>query len=352
MGRSQSLNEALKGAGLVSGASLIVGVAAGFVAGFVFGVSAEPAFAANSTSSSSGNHARNSHSANLQKKRAAASLLSAPMQAKEDYVRTQHSPPVAPTIENNHTRARRFLKEGARLHRIGEYADAERLFRESVALDPRNADAFYNLGALAEGRGDFVDALGQYRAALHIQPNDKSLKDAVESMEVRLAAGQGVHASPSDSDRNTFKYPSRMFSNPNPVATFSNPSPVATISNPDTLPPFSDLPVLGVSTPDAPAIATYNDPAPILPANNNGPFQLQSSQNTLAPTLVSTGSASPNFGMLNVRPPSLPSVMPVSQPSRNRRVAGATLNAAMRFGMRAALSGTGLHCPACHWLRF
>jgi hypothetical protein len=316
-------------------------------------------------------------SSKQESKAAAASLMAPPMKASLDEsiptanVRMQRSPSVAPTIENNKTRSRRFLKEGARLHRMGEYADAERLFKEAVALDPRNPDAFFNLGALSEGRGDLVDALSQYRSGLHLMPNDKALKEAVASMESRLAAGQGHVASRHSSelyansargesgyggsrgensveeesdpygssalreaDRyGRFRTPANMFTNPNPTVGFSDP------------------PVLGVAAPNIPQVPQFSDPPPILPADSNGPFQLSSTQNTA----LGSGGSYGNPGTYNVLNSSVPPTLQVSQPSGNgagRRVAGATLNAALRVGMRAALSGTGLHCPACRWLRF
>lgn len=287
-----------------------------------------------------------SHAVTTQdKKRAAASLMSPPMQASLD----ERPPAAAPAVETNKTRSKRFLKEGARLHRIGEYADAERLFKQAVAMDPRNPDAFFNLGALAEGRGDLVDALTQYRAGLALMPHDKSLKDAVESMETRLASGANQHNEPDSfgdsagygSDRaradisrwsGNFRYPPTMFGNPNPTAEFSEP------------------PVLGVSAPDPPLLSQSSDPAPVMPVGTNGPFQLSSTQNAA----LANGGRMGNIGTYNVMNSNPAPTLSVSQPSRSggRRVAGATFNAALRVGVRAALSGTGLHCPACHFLRF
>jgi len=282
-----------------------------------------------------------------EKKRAAASLMS-PMKASLD----EAKPRTAPPVETNKMRSKRFLKEGARLHRIGEYADAERLFKQAVAMDPRNPDAFFNLGALAEGRGDLVDALTQYRAGLALMPQDKSLKEAVDSMESRLASGQGSvnaqmnsseytgNSSDGGADRgrtdigrwsSNFRHPPTMFSNPNPTAEFSEP------------------PLLGVNAPETPQLSQFSDPPPVLPATSNGPFQLSSTQNA---ALAGVGGT--NVGTYNVLNSSPPPTLSVSQRpgGGGRRVAGATLNAALRVGVRAALSGTGLHCPACHFLRF
>lgn len=264
-------------------------------------------------------------SSTLAKKQAAANLMT-PMKPTLD-----ETPVPAP--ESNKTRSRRFLKEGARLHRLGEHAEAERLFKNAVALDPRNPDAFYNLGALAEGRGDLVDALTQYRAGLHLLPDDKALKEAVESMETKLSAGQGRIANRSESasaSEENFRYPPTMFSNPNPTTNFREP------------------PLLGVSAPISPQVAQFSDPPPVIPAGGNGPFQLSSTQNTAIGTAGSGG-----IPVYNVSNGSLPPTLSVGRsPGNGRRVAGAALNTALRVGIGAALSGTGLHCPACRWLRF
>lgn len=276
-------------------------------------------------------------SATIAKKKAAASLLSAPMTAKIDdgsSLKKEHIPHVAPPVETPRSRARSYLKEGARLHRIGEYAQAERLFREAIALDPRNADGFFNLGALAEGRGDLISALSQYRAGLTIQPNDAALKEAVQAIEKRLAAGESASAPPHVANERdgAFRMPERNF--------YGGEQNVTSAGSP----------LLSVATPNLPAVPQYSDPLPVLPIDNTvGPFQLHSSQNAI------TGGAN-NFGVLNANAGvgSMPApTLPVRQGNGNgRRVAGAALSAILNIGMRTALQGSGVHCPACRWLRF
>ena len=61
--------------------------------------------------------------------------------------------------------------------------EAEVLFKEVLSHDPRNVDAFYDLGAIAESRGDLIGALSNYHAALALRPGDKELKEAVSSTE-------------------------------------------------------------------------------------------------------------------------------------------------------------------------
>ncbi len=82
--------------------------------------------------------------------------------------------------------AAKLLKEGMEAHRRGEDAKAEQLFKRVVLLEPRNPDGYYNLGALAENKKDLAGALMSYRAALNLSPNDRELKEAVDSVESML----------------------------------------------------------------------------------------------------------------------------------------------------------------------
>lgn len=278
-------------------------------------------------------------------KKKAAALLSAPMSAKVDdgssLKKHEQAPPVAPPIENGKARARTYLKEGARLHRIGEYAEAERLFREAIALDPRNADGFFNLGALAEGRGDLIAALSQYRAGLTIQPNDGALKEAVQAIETRLAAGESAaspHVAGSAREGGAFRLPERNFYGGD--AKTDNPYTPA---------------LLSVTTPNLPAVPQYSDPVPVIPVDTVGPFQLHSSQNAITAGAnnfgvlnASAGSINANMGVGSMPAP----ILTVRQGGNSRRAAGAAFGAALNIGMRAALSGSGMRCPACRWLRF
>ncbi len=79
-----------------------------------------------------------------------------------------------------------LLARGAALHREGKVEEAEAIFRDVLAHDPRNVDAFYDLGAIAEGRGDLIGALSDYRAALALRAGDRELQEAVTSTEATL----------------------------------------------------------------------------------------------------------------------------------------------------------------------
>ncbi len=278
---------------------------------------------------------------NQAKKRAAASLLGSPMQAKyDDYRPTSRdsSPSTAPNFRSARAaRCKQLLKEGSRHHSSGNLQEADRCFREAVVLDPRNADCFYNLGALAEGRGDFIDALTQYRAGLAMLPQDKSLLEAVEAMETRLTSGDSKDL--AQRRPSSFSYPPRMFTAPayDPPVLGVRPSDV----------PTYDPPVLGVRQSDAPILEQAQDRPPLLPVDSNGPFQLQTSQNS---AMGNTGSGALNSGLsiVNSRPP----VVGVQQPAFRRRATGAAFSTILNVGLSTALRGSGLHCPACRFLRF
>ncbi|MGD9685136.1 MAG: tetratricopeptide repeat protein, partial [Candidatus Obscuribacterales bacterium] len=106
----------------------------------------------------------------------AGSGLQAPLKAQMDILETPQQ------------KALKALKEGAALHSAGDLEGAERRFRQAASLDPDNPDSFFNLGALAEGRGDLDGALTLYQNGLRLSPRDNSLKQAVDSINGRLAA--------------------------------------------------------------------------------------------------------------------------------------------------------------------
>lgn len=214
-------------------------------------------------------------------------------------------------------RARMLLKAGARIHQQGNTAQAEKLFRQAIALDPANADAYFNLGALAEGKGDLVTALGQYRAGLALRQNDPELKEAVRSMEGKL------RASVKETDE---------FRHPEPIFTVSDRyAPVLEQRVPE-------FPLLNAGEPDSPAL----DSTPLSQHNNTGgPFQLNANTSQLNVPL-SLRQPDPLLVNQPVRP-----VQSVSQRSKTR----GALNVLLTVGANAAMRGAGLHCPRCSLLR-
>ena len=59
-----------------------------------------------------------------------------------------------PVAETSPSLAAQVFVEAVRYHQAGQTAAAEALYRAIPVLNPRHAEAFYNLGVLLQGRGD------------------------------------------------------------------------------------------------------------------------------------------------------------------------------------------------------
>lgn len=233
---------------------------------------------------------------------------------------------------NNATKAKiqEMLVSGARLHREGNLLEAENTFRNVIGLDPKNVDAFYNLGALAEGRGDLVTALGHYRAAQALKPDDRQISEAVKSTEKAITTKQTIL----------------------PLAPPYQAAPAPPLVG---TPPFLGTPVLGAPVGTFSGVPEYNAPVLALPSSVEPPitsdgqiFQLSSNRNAATPPVVGVQPMAQPPQTLPVMPPVQPVAAPVRPPSVGRAIARQTLNMAASYALR----GTGLHCPICHFLRF
>lgn len=184
------------------------------------------------------------------------------------------------------------LEAAVKLHHNGKTFEAEQSLRKILEENPKNADAFFSLGAIAESRGDFRAALEYYTTAMQYNPNDSEAKDAVADLSRRLTSQQSSAEQP----------------------VFSNPL-AATVPAPQ---------------PSAPGVPVLQGRAWDVNANANA-------------------NASPDrfrgHAPLSVTLPTVPTAN-VSQNGRPNTFARALTRAAVG----AALSGTGLHCPMCHIL--
>ncbi len=192
-----------------------------------------------------------------------------------------------------------ILRYGTRKHAQGNLAEAEAAFKHVLSRDPQNVDAFFDLGALAEQRGDLFTALSDYRAALALHPGDAQIKEAVASVEAAIKQG--------------------------PAFAFDQPRSV--------LPAASDS-----------RLSTE-------PYQQDGVFQLSSSQADLLAGASGNAPANLNIPVAPspVIPVSTPPVVGVAAgPSPFRSAANGILNTGLNLGLRAA----GLHCPICHMVRF
>ena len=224
-------------------------------------------------------------------------------------------PPAAPSIASTmnktgfNLQARDLLRDGLRQYASGQYREAEDTFRRVLTVDPRNADAFYNLGSLAERNHDYVVALTNYRAALTFNPTDKDYIAAVTAMERQLSS-----LKPTSS-------------------TFTSPTRTATLGH-------FQVPV-DAATSSAPLTAS----SPIGAATGQ-PFQLSGTQNDV---LMNTTQFNNNnyTPTMNVNQQTPPPTMGVGQQAPKK---GGGFGKVMNVGMRAALYSSGLHCPICRMM--
>jgi len=67
--------------------------------------------------------------------------------------------------------AAQVFVEAVRYHQTDQIAEAETLYRAILILDPRHAEASYNLGVLLQTRGNLADAALAYRHAIALRPD-------------------------------------------------------------------------------------------------------------------------------------------------------------------------------------
>lgn len=61
-------------------------------------------------------------------------------------------------------------------------SEAQKVFQQILKLDPKNADAYFNLGVIAEREEKLEQALRYYNQALHFNPKDSDLKQAIKEI--------------------------------------------------------------------------------------------------------------------------------------------------------------------------
>jgi len=212
--------------------------------------------------------------------------------------------------------AKNLLRQGLKLHAQGQTQQAERLFRRVLAVDPRNADAFFNLGSLAEARKDLITALTDYRAALNLKPGEHDFQTAVSAIERELNENSNDNLGAGEPSSQRFSAP-----------TFA---PDTAIAAPDTAMAAADTPIVGTGS----ALT---------------PFQLKSAQNNAAllnlqPSMVPSMNMPSNMvPSMNVSSPLATPTLNVSSPTRNH----STFSAVLSIGAGLVLRGSGLHCPIC-----
>lgn len=91
------------------------------------------------------------------------------------------------------------LEEAMQLYSEGRVGEAESAFHTIIARDPRNADAYYNLGVIQEGKNDLPGALSSYRKAQELSPAVADYKSAVNSLEMKLGPAYALNKAPASS---------------------------------------------------------------------------------------------------------------------------------------------------------
>lgn len=92
-----------------------------------------------------------------------------------------------PDYANAADKAKDLLRQALKSYAEGNTALAESNFKKVLTIDHANTDAYYNLGAIAESRGDLATALNYYQSALKINPADTDLDNAVTTVQSKLA---------------------------------------------------------------------------------------------------------------------------------------------------------------------
>lgn len=214
----------------------------------------------------------------------------------------------------------RLLRYGAESHRRGELTLAEEIFRQVLSKDPRNSDAYFNLGALAEGRGDYVAALGHYSAASLFNPGDSQIAEARAAMESAIRSN-----------------------GPNSPLQIRTAGPVpAPAYSRQMQAPASGADVVLLDSQSAQSAQTD-----LGVAQAGKVFQLRSNQDALLPPVLGVSPSQTVAPQIPIQP-----AAPISMPqSKSNRAARAVLGTALNIGASYALRGTGLHCPVCRLVR-
>jgi Tfp pilus assembly protein PilF len=106
----------------------------------------------------------------------------------------------ADEAEKSHRRALEADREGCAaacqfgyfLLRADRKDEAGAVFEQSINKDPRCANAWFGLGLLAEGKGDYRTALRNYDRTLIYNPSD--LEACLRSANIMISRGDTVHA--------------------------------------------------------------------------------------------------------------------------------------------------------------
>lgn len=81
---------------------------------------------------------------------------------------------------------KKLLRDALQKHNQGDMNGAKQLFKRVLTIEPRNSDANFNLGAMAEDAGDLQAAQGYYKAASLASPNDADIREALAAVNDKM----------------------------------------------------------------------------------------------------------------------------------------------------------------------
>ena len=88
----------------------------------------------------------------------------------------------------NGTRVRQLLDQAEAQEKAGDQEAAKTTLQKVLDEDPKNAEAYFELGTIAQTQSDFAAALADYQAAEALNPRDKKARAAVKSMQNKMTS--------------------------------------------------------------------------------------------------------------------------------------------------------------------
>jgi len=85
-----------------------------------------------------------------------------------------------------------LIQEAMQQYSSGDLVAAEKTFKRALVVDKNNADAYFNLGVLYEGKNDMQRALENYTKAQALNPSDTELRETVQSLRSKIAQEQSA----------------------------------------------------------------------------------------------------------------------------------------------------------------
>lgn len=111
-------------------------------------------------------------------------------QATPDAVSPPYKSDDAPAPASTDDQTKQLLRTALARHSEGKTAEAERLFKQVLHIDPKNADANFSLGTMAEQKGDLQSAARFYKAANASNPSDYEIQDALTAIQSKIKSQQ------------------------------------------------------------------------------------------------------------------------------------------------------------------